>query len=247
MEFYEKESVHKKCPAFKDGCPYSKLAQDIFMEEIKKFPEFKEGCPFKNMDNIKEMLEELSKMPESKHHTGPAHEQLLSLLKAIHSESKSLEEKVGECPVFKTKEGCPFKDASKEGKPLIEPPSDVLENLTGADISKLKEKCPAFKEGCPFAKMDNESLLEEIKKCPEFKEGCAFKDAKSVEEIHSKLSQMPGGEKDYHHKEAMMQTMKVIHSVGHKKADGCPLLQKDGCPFKSVESDCSVYDANASA
>ena len=237
MEFYEKESVHEKCPAFKDGCPYSKLAQDIFIEEIKKCPEFKEGCPFKNMDSIKEMLEELSKMPESKHHTGAAHEQLLSLLKAIHSESKCLEEKVGECPVFQTKEGCPFKDVSKEGRPLIESPSDVLENQTAADISKLKEKCPAFKEGCPFAKMDNEALLEEIKKCPEFKEGCAFKDAKSVEEIHSKLSQMPSGEKDCHHKEALMQTMKVIHSVGHQKADGCPLLQKDGCPFKSVESD----------
>ena len=109
MEFYEKESVHEKCPAFKDGCPYSKLAQDIFVDEIKKCPEFKEGCPFKNMDNIKEMLEELSKMPESKHHTGPAHEQLLSLLKAIHSESKSLEEKVGDrVPCFQNKGRLPI-------------------------------------------------------------------------------------------------------------------------------------------
>ena len=237
MESYEKESVHEKCPAFKDGCPYSKLAQDLFMEEIKKCPEFKQGCPFKNTDNIKDMLKELSKMPESKHHTGAAHEQLLSLLKAVHSESKALEQQVGECPVFKTKEGCPFKDASKEGKYLIEPPAAVLESLTTSDIIKLKEKCPAFKEGCPFAKMDNEALLEEIKKCPEFKEGCAFKDAKSVEEIYSKMSQMPSSDKDCHHREALMQTMKVIHSVGHEKADECPVLQKEGCPFKTVESE----------
>ena len=207
------------------------------MEELKKCPEFQKGCPFKGADNVKEVLEELSKMPESKHHTGSAHEQLLNTLKAIHSESKSLEEKVGECPVFQTKEGCPFKDASKEGKPLIEPPSDVLENLTAADISKLKEKCPAFKEGCPFAKVDNEALLEEIKKCPEFKDGCAFKDTKSVEEIHSKLSQMPSSDKDGHHKEAVVQAMKVIHSVGNEKADECPVLQNEGCPFKDVESE----------
>ena len=237
MESFEKESVHEKCPAFKDGCPYSKLTQDLFMEEIKKCPEFKQGCPFKSMDNIKEILEELSKVPQSKHHSGAAHEQLLNMLKSVHSESKSLEEKVGECPVFKTKEGCPFKEASKEGKPLIEPPTDVLTGLTTSDLSKLKEKCPAFKEGCPFAKMDNEALLEEIKKCPEFKEGCAFKDAKSVEEIYSKLSQMPSSGKDCHHKEALMQTMKIIHSIGHEKADECPLLKKEGCPFKSVESE----------
>ncbi|KAJ7369775.1 heme oxygenase (decycling) 1 [Desmophyllum pertusum] len=176
-------------------------------------------------------------MPETKHHAGTAHEQLLNMLKAVHSESKSLEEKVGECPVFKTKEGCPFKDASKEGKPLIEPPAAVLESLTASDVSKLKEKCPAFKEGCPFAKMENEALLEEIKKCPEFKEGCAFKDAKTIEEIHSKLSQMPSTDKDCHHKEALMETMKLIHSVGHDKADECPVLQKEGCPFKDVESE----------
>ena len=233
---YEKESVHEKCPAFKDGCPYSGLVQDLFLEEIKKCPEFKQGCPFKSMGNIKEILEELSKMPESKHHTGPVHEQLLGLLRAIHCESKTLEEKVGECPVFKTKEGCPFKDSSKEGKPIIEPPTAVLGNVTASDISKLKEKCPAFKEGCPFAKMENEALLEEIKKCPEFKEGCAFKDAKSVEDIYSKLSEMPSSEKDCHHKEAMMQAMKAIHSIGNEKVEECPVLQKEGCPFKAVES-----------
>ena len=234
---HDTESVKDHCPAFKEGCPYSKLTQDLFMDDVKKCPEFQKGCPFKDAHNVKEVLTELSKMPESKHHTGAAHEQLLNTLKAVHSESKSLEEKVGECPVFKTKEGCPFKDASKEGKPLIEPPTAVLESLTASDVSDLKEKCPAFKEGCPFAKMDSEALLEEIKKCPEFKDGCAFKDFKTIEEIYSKLSQMPSSDKDCHHKEALVKTMKVIHKVGHEKADECPVLQKEGCPFKSVESD----------
>ena len=237
MVSYASESVLESCPAFKDGCPYSKITQDLFVEEIKKCPEFKQGCPFKNTDNVKDILKELSKMPEIKHHSGSTHEHLLNMLKAIHTESKKLEEKVGECPAFKTEEGCPFKDASKEGKPLIEPPAAVLEGFTASDVSKLKEKCPAFKEGCPFANMDNEVLLEKIKKCPEFKEGCAFKEAKTIKEIYNKLSQMPSSDKDCHHKEALMETMKVIHSVGHEKADKCPILLKDGCPFKSVESE----------
>ena len=236
METFEKEPIQENCPAFKEGCPYSKLTQEFFMEELQKCPEFKQGCPFKNAQNVKELLNELSKMPEAKHYSGVAHEQLLNLLKAVHSESKSLEQNVGECPVFKTEEGCPFKDVSKEGKPLVEPPAAVFEALTTSDISKLKEKCPAFKEGCPFAKMDDKNLLKEIKKCPEFKEGCAFKDAKTVEEINNKLSEMPSGDKDCCHKEALMETMKIIHSVGHEKAGECPVLQKEGCPFKSVES-----------
>lgn len=234
---FDDETVKEHCPAFKEGCPYSKLGQGINTEELKKCPEFKNGCPFKSAHNVKEVLEELSKMPESKHHTGPAHDQLLNLLRVVHSESKSLEEKVGECPVFKTNEGCPFKDASKEGKSVIEPPSEVLTSLTATDISKLKEKCPAFKEGCPFANVDNEALLEEIKKCPEFKEGCAFKEANSVEEIYGKMSQMPSSDEHSHHKEALLKTMKVIHSVGQDKADECPALQKEGCPFKSVKAD----------
>ena len=237
MVSYASESVLESCPAFKDGCPYSKITQDLFVEEIKKCPEFKQGCPFKNTDNVKDILKELSKMPEIKHHSGSTHEHLLNMLKAIHTESKKLEEKVGECPAFKTEEGCPFKDASKEGKPLIDPPAAVLEGFTASDVSKLKEKCPAFKEGCPFANMDNEVLLEKIKKCPEFKEGCAFKEAKTIKEIYNKLSQMPSSDKDCHHKEALMETMKVIRSVGHEKADKCPILLKDGCPFKSVESE----------
>ena len=237
MEAFAVKRVCESCPAFKDGCPYSKLTQDLFIEEVKKCPEFKQGCPFKSTGNVTEILEELSKMPESKHHTGAAHEQLLNMLRLVHCESKSLEEKVGECPVFKTKEECLFKDASKEEKPLKEPPTAGVESLTASDVSELKEKCPAFKEGCPFAKMDNEALLEEIKKCPEFKDGCAFRDSKTIEEIYCKLSQMPSSENDCHHKEALVKTMKLINSVGHEKADKCPVIQKGGYPFGFVESE----------
>ena len=209
------------------------------MEELKKCPEFKVGCPFKDAKNVKEVLEELSKMPETKHHQEPAHEQLLGMLRSIHSVSKGLEGKIGECPVFKTEDGCPFKDASKEGKPLVEPPTAVFEGIAKAhDLTKLKEQCPAFKEGCPFAKTDNEALLKEIQKCPEFSKGCAFKDAKSVEEIQEKLAAIPGeGEGNCQHRDVLLETMKLIHGTGHTKAGECPVLQKEGCPFSSVKSD----------
>ena len=224
----------EKCPAFKDGCPYSKLTQELFMEELKKCPEFKVGCPFKDAKNVKEVLEELSKMPETKHHQEPAHEQLLGMLRSIHSVSKGLEGKIGECPVFKTEDGCPFKDASKEGKPLVEPPTAVL---TVSDLTKLKEQCPAFKEGCPFAEISNDLLFKEIKNCPEFKDGCAFKDAKSVEDIQMKLAEIPNtGEKACHHREVLLETMKLIHGLKYSKTSDCPVFQKDGCPFKSAES-----------
>ena len=232
--------MKEKCPAFKDGCPYSKLTQEVFMDELKKCPEFKSGCPFKDASNVKDVLEELSKMPEAKHHEGSPHEHLLSMLRSVHSVSKSLEGKIGECPVFQTEGGCPFKQASKEGKAVVEPPSTVLEGIaTAHDLTEIKEKCPAFKDGCPFATADNEELLKEIKKCPEFTKGCVFKDAKSVEEIQKKLSEIPnqGDEKSCHHRDVLLETMKLIHGAGHSKAGECPVLKDEGCPFSGVKSD----------
>ncbi|KAL9966002.1 hypothetical protein ACROYT_G024008 [Oculina patagonica] len=140
-------------------------------------------------------------MPESKRHTGPAHEQLLNMLRAVHSESKSLEEKVGECPVFKTKKGCPFKDASKEGKPL-------------------SHQLLFWRVGLLQMPASSERSVRVVAHLPR---------------LIMKL--MPSSDKDCHHKEALLKTMKVMHSVGHEKADECPVLQKKGCPFKAVESE----------
>lgn len=231
---YATEDLKEHCPAFKEGCPYKKLTEELFMKELQKCPAFKSGCPFKDAKNIEEIKSEMSKMPETKHHEGASHEQLLKMLQSIHELSKQLEQGQGKCPVFETESGgCPFKGTSQEGKPLVEPPSAVLST---ADLAKLKELCPAFKEGCPFAKMDNEVLLKEIKNCPEFKDGCAFKEAHSIEEIYRKLEQMPNTGEECHHRDVLLKTMKMIHGMGHAKAGECPVLEKLGCPFKGVES-----------
>lgn len=230
-----KEDVKDNCPAFKEGCPYAKLSEELFMKELKKCPAFKDGCPFKEAKNINEIKAEMSKMPESKHHEGSSHQQLLKMLQSVHELSKKIEKEKGQCPVFEVPSvGCPFKSASQEGKVIIEPPSSVLST---ADLAKLKELCPAFKEGCPFASMDNEVLLKEIKKCPEFKEGCAFKHAHSIEEIYHKLEQMPNTGENCHHRDVLLETMKIIHGVHHEKASECPVIAKLGCPFKAVQAD----------
>ncbi|KAK3747001.1 hypothetical protein QZH41_011954 [Actinostola sp. cb2023] len=229
-----KEDVKDSCPAFKEGCPYAKLTEELFMTELKKCPAFKDGCPFKDSKSIGDIKNEMIKMPESKHHEGASHQQLLHMLQSVHQLSKEIEKEKGKCPVFETQSGgCPFKSASQEGKLVIEPPSAVLST---ADLAKLKELCPAFKEGCPFANLDNEVLMKEIKKCPEFKDGCAFKNAHSIEEIYHKLEQMPNTGEDCHHRDILLETMKIIHGTHHDKASECPVLEKLGCPFKEVQS-----------
>lgn len=142
------------------------------------------------------------------------YDQLLNLLRVVYFELKSFEEKVGECFVFKINEGCLFKDVSKEGKFVIELFLEVLISLIVIDISKLKEKCFVFKEGCLFVNVDNEVFLEEIKKCLEFKEGCVFKEVNLVEEIYGKMLQMLSSDEYSYYKEVLLKIMKVIYSVG---------------------------------
>ena len=118
----------KGTPTFKDGgCPYIKLSKEPFIDEVKRCPAFqKDVCPFKNAKTIKECIAEFSKVPAS-HHEGVAYKVLLDALKAFLSESKKEEKKVGECPAFKTKDGCPFKSVKlSDGKPLVISPEQLL-------------------------------------------------------------------------------------------------------------------------
>ena len=110
---------------FKDGCPYAvKLADGPSMKEFLKCPKFQnKNCPVKNATTIKELCEEMSKIPADI----PDHQRALQVVfKAIHAASKSLEAGMGECPAFKTSAGCPFKSVKSNGKPLVEPPEDAL-------------------------------------------------------------------------------------------------------------------------
>ena len=95
------------------------------MKEFLKCPKFQNNnCPFKNATTIKELCEEMSKIPADT----PDHERALQVVfKAIHAASKSLEAEMGKCPAFQTSAGCPFKSVKNNGKPLVEPPEAALD------------------------------------------------------------------------------------------------------------------------
>jgi len=92
----------------------------------------------------------------------------------------SFQEDLKKCAAFK--DGCPFKETALNPFPL-----SFVQNFSSSSSSSsshppihknsigssLKEKCPAFKEGCPF-KNQPTSLLEDLKKCPAFHDGCPF-------------------------------------------------------------------------
>ena len=119
----------------------------------------------------------------------------------------------------------------------------VIEELTNVDATQLQEQCPAFKDGCPFAKVEEKQLVEAIEKCPEFKEGCPFKNAKSLAEVYEKLSHVPhaaGHESDLSGQK-LIEMFKKMHDTSEcleETIGDCPVFHKEqGCPFKSVRSD----------
>ena len=119
----------------------------------------------------------------------------------------------------------------------------VTKKLKTVDVSHLKEKCPAFKEGCPFAKVEEKQLVEAIEKCPEFKNGCPFKDANSLAEVYQKLSHVPhsAGHESELSGQKLIEMFKKMHDTSEcleEKLGDCPVFHKDeGCPFKSVRSE----------
>ena len=111
------------------------------------------------------------------------------------------------------------------------------------DVSHLKQQCPAFKEGCPFVKVEEKQLLEAVEKCPEFQSGCPFKDAKSLAEVYEKLSHVPhsAGHESELSGQKLIEMFKKMHDTSEcleEKLGDCPVFHKDqGCPFKSVRSE----------
>lgn len=117
-----------------------------------------------------------------------------------------------------------------------------MEGLKSVEATHVKEQCPAFKEGCPFAKVEEKQLAESIEKCPEFKEGCPFKDAKNLADVYDKLSQVPhaAGRENEFSGPKLAEMYKKMHDTSEcleEKLGDCPVFHKDqGCPFKGVQN-----------
>ena len=120
--------VQEHCPAFKDGCPFAKTDEKVLTEAIEKCPEFKNGCPFKGAKSLAEVYEKLSHVPHAGHVKEVSGQNLVEMLKKMHSTSECLEKKLGDCPVFHKDDGCPFKSVRSEGKHLVDPVDSVAHN-----------------------------------------------------------------------------------------------------------------------
>jgi predicted nucleotide-binding protein (sugar kinase/HSP70/actin superfamily) len=119
----------------------------------------------------------------------------------------------------------------------------MAEALKEVKTDHLEKECPAFKKGCPFVKVEDKQLKEAVEKCPEFKNGCPFKDAKSLAEVHQKLSDVPhsAGHESELSGQKLNEMFKKMHDTSEdleEKLGDCPVFHKNnqGCPFKSVHT-----------
>ena len=119
----------------------------------------------------------------------------------------------------------------------------MQEVLQTVDSTNLQEQCPAFKDGCPFAKLEDKNMKEAMEKCPEFQDGCPFKNGKTLAEVYEKLSHVPhsAGHESELSDQKMIEIFKKMHDTSEcleAKLGDCPVFHKDeGCPFKSVRSE----------
>ena len=111
----------------------------------------------------------------------------------------------------------------------------------GTELVGLKEKCPAFKEKCPFDTPAAQKLKEQAKECPAFKDGCMFENVVTIQDMHDKLSKMQKFAGVLPHQKALIEILKLIHSVSSElkgEIGECPAFSaKKGGVFKTLCAD----------
>jgi len=159
------------CPAFSDGCPFSKTDAELLpgiMETMphsikQSCPAFKEGCPFKENDSVETLYNKLSDMP-STHQPNldtPAARAVEETLRLVHRKSVELKAQLNTiCPVFTT--SCPFKTVTTYGAPLVVELDTIVEcwglanSLEGVPSARLEgdaEKDPEAIPAEPLSKV----------------------------------------------------------------------------------------------
>ncbi|XP_031562376.1 heme oxygenase 1-like [Actinia tenebrosa] len=195
--------------------------------EVKAVPE-KLECPYKGVES--DMSSEIKAVPEK----------LECPYKGVESDMSS------EVKAVPEKLECPYKGVESGEKPSETAPPQVNgtpapEELKSVDLTTLRESCPAFDKGCPFAQIEEKLIpTADIKKCPEFKDGCPFKGMESMAEVYEKLSKIPAFAGSESHGAKLLQTLKEVHNLSKELREDmgeCPVFANDGCPFKTICSD----------
>ena len=114
-------------------------------------------------------------------------------------------------------------------------------DVATTEVTGLKEKCPAFKEKCPFDTPAAQKLKEQAKECPAFKDGCMFENAITIQDMYQRLSKMPDVTDGSPHQKALVEILKLIHSVSSDlkgEIGECPAFSaKKGGVFKTLCAD----------
>ncbi|KAL6072115.1 Heme oxygenase 2 [Balamuthia mandrillaris] len=163
-----KALIKEQCPAFKNGCPYAD-ASPSFKEQVAKCPVFQNDCPFANPEvlsgggSAEELLRQLQVALQHHRQLEASGQQSETQEQA----SSSLEQQLlNLLPKLQPKGG---EDKNAEKNEVEE----EKKKRTNSFIEGLREKCPVFKEGCPFKELP-QSFKEEVHKCPSFTQGCPF-------------------------------------------------------------------------
>ena len=106
------------------------------------------------------------------------------------------------------------------------------------DVAEIKQKCPAFQQACPYAKICD----EDDKNSAAFSNGCPFKQAKHLADVYDLLSKISAHDSPEFN---TLEAFKKIHTVSVEEgltiAGNCPVFHdengKRSCPFKSVRNE----------
>lgn len=223
------------CPAFSEGCPFSKIDADLlpmivelFPRDIKeKCPAFKDGCPFKDTDSVETLYNKLSDMPNTHQPNkgNAAAKAVEETLKMVHTKSVEMKTKFNApCPVFAT--SCPFKTVTTYGAPLLTELDGVVERWgleQSAEIDKHDSKPSAdTAEAVEAAEPLSKSLKAGTKLVH-----------RSAENVHFVRDFLKGSVK----KESYIELLRALYHVYSALEDGLRELPKalKHCDFSVLE------------
>lgn len=159
------------CPAFGEGCPFDPkalkglIAIGAFADLNQQCPAFEKGCPWENTASLQDISLKLSEMPAShridsntKNDSSNAASRVSELLQLVHTVSVKQQEELGKCNVFSTEQGCPFKNVTSDGAPLVEQLDEIARTAWGLDYLQ------AASTPVPSSKVADDGLARLLKK-----------------------------------------------------------------------------------
>eukprot|EP01126_Amoeba_proteus_P065972 TRINITY_DN9474_c0_g3_i4.p1 TRINITY_DN9474_c0_g3~~TRINITY_DN9474_c0_g3_i4.p1 ORF type:complete len:435 (-),score=87.66 TRINITY_DN9474_c0_g3_i4:39-1343(-) len=99
-------------------------------------------------------------------------------------------------------------------------------------LKEVKEKCPAFSNGCPYATITTTQELKSVtKKCPEFSSGCPFSSVKQIELFSELLTKVPESHVKSPEIHATLERIHKISTELKEEVGNCPIFSNE-CIFK---------------